>query len=79
MNLIMLNLFLAILLANFETDASDEGEGDEDDEKTMKKLKNRLKSLCRRCCNIKKEVKMTADQIDISLSDEEEEDSDDQN
>ena len=34
LNLIMLNLFLAILLANFETD-TDEGSGGEDDEKAL--------------------------------------------
>ena len=52
MNLILLNLFLAILLQNFETtDEEKDGGKSDSEEKTLKKVQRRLEKVFKRCCN----------------------------
>ena len=50
MNLILLNLFLAILLSNFETSDEPQEESKDQDEKAINKFKKRMRRRCRRCC-----------------------------
>ena len=50
MNLILLNLFLAILLSNFETREDPKDAEKDEDGKAMAKIKRRLKRRCKKCC-----------------------------
>ena len=76
MNLILLNLFLAILLSNFETSHEDEVDHDE---KSILKLFKKLDRGCKNCClsckkicpcffrNVDKEIEEDVDENELAF------------